>query len=227
MIYTKDAQGRDLKQDLADQMREHSRSLHHQAETTGIVHRMLKGRCSLQAYVLYLRNLAVIYQTLERGFSESAVREMAGLVIEEGIYRSESIDNDLEALAGADWANSLPILQSTEHYQQRLLSLFSKSDPVVVAHAYVRYLGDLNGGRVLEKLLRERLMLRTDQLAFYRFEKLIDLKVSRQRLRESIDQSVPGSCAINSPAIDLTLAEVECAFRHNIALSVEVEQRCY
>ena len=57
------------------------------------------------------------------------------------------------ALAGA------PLARATQHYVERLHELSAAKPGLLVAHAYVRYLGDLNGGQALRRVVARSLGL--------------------------------------------------------------------
>ncbi len=98
-------------------------------------------------------------------------------------------------------------------YRDRLLSA---DLPMLVAHAYVRYLGDLNGGQRLRRLLTEALHLDSDSLSFYRFDAITDLESCIQQLRHAIDRGVA------SDDHGRVVEEAARAFEFNILLAEAV-----
>ena len=81
----------------------------------------------------------------------------------------------------------------------------------------MRYLGDLNGGQILARLVGESLGLGAEALAFHTFPHLPDPPRAATALREAMN------AIVLPPALDEAMvAEVLAAFRFNIALSEAV-----
>jgi heme oxygenase len=78
----------------------------------------------------------------------------------------------------------------------------------------VRYLGDLNGGRVMKQLLERSLGLEPAQLAFYDFPLIPDMREFRTAYRAALDHAVQGL-----PEIQSILDEAAAAFRLNVEVS--------
>ena len=58
----------------------------------------------------------------------------------------------------------------------------------LIAHAYTRYLGDLSGGQILQRLLARSLELRPSELSFYDFPRFSDLDALKADYRKALDQ---------------------------------------
>jgi heme oxygenase len=86
----------------------------------------------------------------------------------------------------------------------------------LIAHAYVRYLGDLNGGKVLRRFLQRALDLPDRHLAFYRFPAIDNQAEWVERIRALLDSTLPAEDH------DDALATAAAAFELNIALASEV-----
>jgi heme oxygenase len=66
-----------------------------------------------------------------------------------GLYRSKAIFEDFQELAVPD--KTYTIKESTLKYIQYIMDITEHND--LLAHMYVRYLGDLNGGQIFAKLI--------------------------------------------------------------------------
>ncbi len=55
----------------------------------------------------------------------------------------------------------------------------------MVAHCYVRYLGDLSGGQAIGKVVAAS--YGTEGTAFYQFQKVSDHSAMKQRFRDALD----------------------------------------
>ncbi len=198
---------------LADRLREASWDLHQRAERSGIVSDLLNGRASRAGYVALLRGLLPVYEALEAGLERHrGTRGLAPLARPE-VYRAEAIASDLEALAGPDWRERETCLAPATRYARRIAELAADSGGRLLAHAYVRYLGDLNGGRVLKRLLESRLGLEASQLGFYAYPALADLGAFRDAYRRAVDEAAP------HVDVEAVVDETRVGFQINIALS--------
>jgi heme oxygenase len=205
------------KAGLSSAFRDRTRTLHTLAERSGVVADLLKGRATRHGYALFLRNLLPAYAQIEKALEER--RHLPGFreLAQPAVYRAASIESDLIALRGAEWSESLPLLPAGKRYQQRIAALATTDGAGLIAHVYVRYLGDLNGGRVLKRLLSERLGVEAAGLSFYDYKAIDDLDLFKIRYRESLDRAGEAIADIE-PVVE----EAVTAFRLNIDLSEAV-----
>ena len=201
---------------LSTALRHATREAHRRAETSGIIRRMLKRRIDRADYVRYLRNLHPVYHALETRLSAMPADAGFGQVANPALYRQGAIEGDLDALAGPGWRQEMAPLPGALAYARRI----DGADPArLAAHAYVRYLGDLNGGFVIRRLLRESLGLGAAELSFYEFDGIGDPAAFRDDFRGWLDRLIPRLCA--RAVVD----EAQVAFRLATELSIEIE-RC-
>lgn len=202
----------------SDRLRAATTQLHTRAERSGFVAEMLRGKASREGYALFIRNLLPAYVALEEGLGRLAESPVVGPLAEPAIYRAAALEADLHALAGPSWRQSLPLLPAGRDYAGRIAAVAEAgSGEGLVAHAYVRYLGDLNGGRVLARLLARNLGLDPSGLSFYAFPAIDDLATFRIGYRARIDAAAD---AIDD--IAAVVAETRTAFALNIAVSEAV-----
>ncbi len=204
---------------LADRLRAHTQTLHVQAERSGIVRRLLAGQADRRGYALYLRNLLPAYRALELGLERNRLVPGIRLVARPEFYRADALEADLRALQGASWEQALPLLPAGEGYRRRVAEIAAASPPRLIAYAYVRYLGDLNGGLILRKLLARSLDLDSAALAFYDFPLVDDLPAAKRSYRLAFD--LAGRESADPSAI---IEEAATAFRLNIAVSDAVHE---
>jgi heme oxygenase len=110
----------------------------------------------------------------------------------------------------------LPLLPSGERYARRVAAAAAGDGSRLLAHAWTRYLGDLNGGRILGERLRDSLGLGADALSFCAYPEIEDLAAFRRAWREAFDAA--GAACATETLVDEALA----AFRLNIDVSEEV-----
>jgi heme oxygenase len=203
---------------LTDLLRSRTRTLHVQAERSGIIADLVRGRANRHGYALWLRNILPAYEALER--SLDAQRERAGMraVADRAVYRAPTIEADLRALEAADWTK-LPLLDSGARYAERITTAATRDGGRLLGHAYTRFLGDLNGGRILSRLLGSSLGLGAEALSFYAYPEIDDLDAFKSAYRLAIDEA--GESADTEAVADEALA----SFQLNIDVAVEVQQK--
>jgi heme oxygenase len=147
-------------------LRAATHDLHAVAERGGIYGALIAGRASRTGYLLLLRNLEPVYAALEQGLETDAVLAPfdAGL-----LRRGPAITRDLDHLSGPRWRQDLPLLAPAADYANHLANLAETDPPLLLAHVYTRYLGDLSGGRLLRRLVQERLGVPPEALAYFDF----------------------------------------------------------
>lgn len=175
-------------------LRELTKELHHEAETTKFAKLLLSGKISKEDYTRYLYQLLAIYSPIEfsahqQGFFDT----LPGLPRLNGIYQ------DFRELA--EPGKHYQLLPATVDYHAYLIKL--GNDPefhhLIKAHMYVRHMGDLNGGQIIKK------QVPFTSGKFYDFENVDQLKV-----------------AIRSTLTDDLGEEARVAFQWNIKVMREL-----
>jgi heme oxygenase len=195
-----------------------TKTLHVEAERTGIIRDLLRGEADLEGYTLLLRNLLPAYRALEQGLERH--RDSKGLrqIANFRLKRAPAIESDLVAICGKRWSHDLPLLDVGKLYASQIAKAAEGDGARLIAHAYTRYLGDLSGGRILQRLLARSLKLRPSELSFYDFPLFSDLDALKADYRKALDQA--GAHAPNGDAI---VEEGAVAFSQNIALSCAIK----
>ena len=202
---------------LADALRARTRLLHREAERTGVVADLLRGTADLDGYALLLRNLLPVYRAMEAGLVRRRRCPGVRQLVRPEVFRCPALQSDLAALAGPGWRR-LPVLTAGRRYARGVVRAAAGDGHRLIAHAYARYLGDLNGGRVLRHLLVARLDLAPAALGFYDYPAVADLAALRRSYRQAFD-AAGEELEDPRPVLD----EAEAAFRFNIELSLAVQ----
>lgn len=196
---------------LSARLRTETADLHRRAERSGIMQGMLKGRMQRTAYVDLLRNFHVVYQAMEESLVRHAEHPHVKPFRSAALDRVPSLVADLVFLHGPDWATAMPASGAALEYGRRVRAA---TPELLVAHAYVRYLGDLSGGQMLKKVVGRGLGLAgTDGLAFYNFPGIPDPDDFKQRFRASLD-----ALALAPELEDRVVTEARDAFGLNVNL---------
>jgi heme oxygenase (biliverdin-producing, ferredoxin) len=202
---------------FANLLRDRTRALHAAAERSGIIREILRGGSTREGYALLLRNLLPTYQELERGLDRHAHSRGVRQVAMKTLYRAPAIEADLLGLAGSQWNNVLPLLPEGERYAHCVAVAAGGDGARLIAHAYLRYLGDLSGGQIMKRLLQKSLGLDSASLSFYDFANIADIGAFKAEFRSALDRTAI-EVGDTGPVID----EAELAFELNIALSEAV-----
>ena len=156
--------------DLPTRLRLGTRDLHTAAERTGLMASLLGGRIERAAYCALLRNLHAIYAALEAALARPGRHPAVAAFDQPAWRREQALAADLGRLHGPRWQDELPLRPSARAYVQRVDGLGDDGSAALVAHAYVRYLGDLHGGQLLKRRVAQALGLPADEgVAFYEF----------------------------------------------------------
>lgn len=196
----------------------HTKALHAEAERTGIIRKLLRGEASRAGYVLFLRNLLPAYRAMEQGLERHRDSPGVLLLSRYPLERTLAIESDLAALCGQRWVDDIPLLAAGENYAKRVSHAAEGDGMRLIAHAYTRYLGDLSGGQILQRLLARSLGLRPLELTFYDFPHFSDLDVLKADYRRALEEA--GALASDPQAL---VEEGAIAFSMNIDISCAVE----
>lgn len=177
---------------LTARLRAGTSALHAQAERTPFMAALMAGLLDRHGYCLMLRNLEPVYEELERAMMRHAGHEQVASVVLPSLFRTQSLRLDLQALHGAAWALDLPVLPACMRYTERIRELAQSDPALLAAHAYVRYLGDLSGGQMLQRVVARGLRLAPGDagLAFLDFGLPDDVTRLASSLRAGLDQVV-------------------------------------
>jgi heme oxygenase len=128
------------------------------------------------------------------------------------LARREALESDLESLHGACWEREISLQPAMVRYLERINEIARTNSRALIAHAYVRYLGDLSGGQIVRRVIASALALPQDSgQAFYRFPEAPEVLAAR--LRSALD-----SIALAPEEQSQLVDEARLAFRYHIEL---------
>lgn len=200
---------------LAARLRDATRGLHAAAERSPRMRRLLGGRLPRADYVAMLRDLHALYAALETGLARHATHAQLAPLPLARLARLHAISRDLRDLNGdGDVAHALGPGAAARGYAVHLHALADTAPHRLVAHAYVRYLGDLSGGQVLARIVTKQYGLADGQgVAFYDFGPPAAVRELAASFRAGLDRVASDE----SIAHDIETEAVD-AFRRHIAM---------
>lgn len=177
---------------LASALRAETRALHRAVERSRFMQSFLSGGLGRPEYCLLLRSLHEIYRALEDGLRSRATHPEVAAIVSPALYRQGALEQDLRALHGDAWREALSPAPTASAYAEQLHHLTRARPALLVAHAYVRYLGDLNGGQSLRRIVAESLALSGGVgTAFYEFGDPETVAEHVRRFRAGLDELSP------------------------------------
>jgi heme oxygenase len=187
---------------------------HRRAERSVFMTRLLRGQLDRAAYGTLLHNLHALYGALETALRAHAATPSVGPVVLPELFRGDALAADLEVLQPV----AAPLAQATQRYVEHLAQLGAARPGLLVAHAYVRYLGDLNGGQVLRRVVARSLGLAGDAgTSFYDFGDSGTRLRLEQRFRAGLER-----VAARQPELQALADEALDAFARHEALFEEL-----
>jgi heme oxygenase len=206
--------------DLPTRLRLETRDLHVLSERSGVMSCLLRGQLGRTDYAALLHNLHAIYAALEAGLQQHQHLPALAVLGAPRLYREAALAGDLNALCGPGWQTQ-PLADATRAYVQRLHTLADSDTLLLAAHAYVRYLGDLNGGQMLKRLVAPSLAVdggpSVDALRFYDFGSEDEVLAQRQAFRDGL-----AHIAVDPATADRLVAEARWAFAQHVRLFDEL-----
>ena len=122
-------------------LKELTSDLHSEAERKTVAQLLDSGEISRCIYTCYLYNQYYAYDVLE---------QHVDIPIIEDIKRASHIQKDYTWHLGEDTSQCVKLMPSTIEYM-KLVNSFEKNSKQVLAHVYVRHLGDMFGGSMIAK----------------------------------------------------------------------------
>ena len=197
---------------LSDALRSGTRELHTEAERTGVMASLLRGQLELAGYARLLAALREVYAALETELDAHADDPVLNRLRHPGFARRGALESDLAVLVRLGVAPATIAAEASD-YAEHLRKLGREQPALLVAHAWLRYLGDLNGGRVLERIVRDKLGVPADAMSFYRFPALADPMAAAVAWRLALD-----TAPVDEELQAAIVAEARAGFERHIAL---------
>ncbi|OUL36337.1 heme oxygenase [Nostoc sp. T09] len=190
-----------MSSDLATKLREGTKHSHTMAENTAFMKCFLKGIVEKEPFRKLTANLYLVYSALEAELQRHSTHPVISLIYFGLLNRKANLEKDLAFYYGEDWCEQILALEAGKAYVARIQKVANTEPALLVAHAYVRYMGDLSGGQSLKKIVRSAMDLPPNQgTGLHEFEALPTVEAIRAFKAQYRD-------ALNSLPVDDALAE--------------------
>lgn len=164
-----------------------------------------------------------MYEAIEAQSEKFQSDELFSTFDTPGLHRLDAIRADLGHLLGENWRDRVRILPATRAYAERIAQVGAENwVPGVIAHHYTRYLGDLSGGQMISKRMRQEHGLDGNGVRFYEFAELGPLGAFKNQYRDALD--VMGE-QLSEEEKERFLEEVRIAYRFNTDVFNDLAQQ--
>lgn len=180
-----------------------TRKSHSMAENTQFVTGFFKGISTREAFSQLVASLYFVYRSMEEAFDAAQDTKVKALDYPE-LRRLKSLEEDMAFYFGENWRSTVKPSKETQEYCDRIAKIAREEPPLLIAHMYTRYLGDLFGGQMMGGMARSSLKLEQNRgTRFYEFDdipnnkqfieswytKLNQLDLSEKQKQEIVDEA--------------------------------------
>jgi len=176
---------------LAGKLRASTAKAHTMAENSAFMKCFQKGVIKQETFRKFTACLYFIYSALEEELQRHKDDDVIGLIYFPEIDRQQNLEEDLTFYYGENWREQINLIPECKEFVDRIREVASNDLPLLVAHSYVRYMGDLSGGQALKNLARSYMGLPEDKgTRFYEFDALNSIeaiKAFKDRYRNALN----------------------------------------
>ncbi|XP_014784795.1 heme oxygenase 1 [Octopus bimaculoides] len=190
---------------------------HEEAENGIFTQSIMKGTVTPAIYRQFLAELYEIYKAIEETAELNKEHETFGVThFPTELNRVGAIEKDLEYYYGANWKEEAKSqVPTTTKYVARIKEVGKTNPTLLIAHCYVRYLGDMSGGKQIKYKLMKHFNLGSseDGVAFFVFDQIDNVAHFKDYYFGRMN-----SISINDDQLADLVAEAKKAFQFNIDL---------
>eukprot|EP00794_Sanderia_malayensis_P008899 gene8899-9850_t len=195
---------------------------HREASSSHFIRELLKGRVDQKIYQQYIASLYFIYVALEDEAEKHADHPVFKQIhCPEDLAKVDLIKKDLEYYFGEDWEDKISISEATQNYVDRLHEVAEIDPFLLVAHHYIRYVGDLSGAQVVKKVAIKTYKLPEsgDGVRYYEFKNIANFMKYKDEYRAKLD-----AMKVGCKNADRLVEEATMAYNLNVHLFQELDQ---
>jgi heme oxygenase len=205
---------------FSSELKEGTKTSHSSAENTKFIAQFLKGALDREEYRKMMADLYYVYSTMEKRIGET--QDPLADTLKQWqvkLNRTASLEEDLKHYYGPSWRNEVVPSESCNAYCSRINEVAEKDPYLLIAHHYVRYIGDLSGGQILKNIAGKALnQSKGEGLRFYDFPSIDDARVFKKQYREVLD-----GLELDEQKRMSLIAEANYGFRLNMDIFDELQ----
>jgi len=204
-------------------LRQATQAEHSRAESAEFITTLMHGTRSARDYALLLSQYRFIYAALEEEARRLRGRPDLAELLDPALDRLPSIEADLSGLLPAVGLADAPgELPATRAYAGRIRAAAAEHPARLVAHHYLRYLGDLSGGLAIGKLVSRHYGIAAEHLTMWSFDGIGKPKAYKDRYRAKLDGYALDAGAADGARADALVEEAMAGFALNRALFADL-----
>ena len=208
-----------MSNDLAMKLRVGTQQAHTDSENLGFMKCFVKGVVDRDCFIQLLRNFYFVYSELETAIEKHKQHPVISLIYFPELNRQSSLEQDMLFYYGSQWHKRITPSPAAQAYITRINQISEHEPALLLAHSYTRYLGDLSGGQMLQKIAQSALKLSGHEgTSFYNFQQIPDKQAFKEKYRQALDK-----LSIDDKTTDKIVAEANHAFKLNMQILKELE----
>ena len=208
-----------MSNNLAMKLRVGTQQAHTDSENIGFMKCFIKGVVDRDCFIQLLRNFYFVYSELEAAIEKHKQHPVISLVYFPELNRQSSLEQDMLFYYGNQWQKRITPSPAAQAYIARIQQISTHEPALLLAHSYTRYLGDLSGGQMLQKIAQSALKLSGHEgTSFYNFQQIPDKQAFKGKYRQALDK-----LSIDDKTTDKIVAEANHAFKLNMQILKELE----
>jgi len=208
-----------MSNNLAMKLRVGTQQAHTNSENIGFMKCFVKGVVDKNCFMQLLSNFYFVYSELEAAIEKHKQHPVISLIYFPELNRQSSLKQDMLFYYGNQWQETIKPSPATQAYIARIQQISTHEPALLLAHSYTRYLGDLSGGQMLQKIAQSALKLSGyTGTSFYNFEQIPDKQAFKEKYRQALDK-----LPIDDISADKIVAEANYAFKLNMQIFQELE----
>ncbi|XDD54813.1 heme oxygenase (biliverdin-producing) [Leptospira sp. WS4.C2] len=205
---------------IAMMLREGTADKHQETEKVPYIRAIFRGGLDTQTYTYQLESLLAVYTVMEELYRQNKDNPILAKLYFPALFRENSLKEDIATFQkkfGTKLRGS--ISKATQNYIDHIKNTAKTKPELLVAQAYVRYLGDLSGGQSIKKVVAKTFELEGNEgTAFYEFPEIEDLMAFKGIYRQNLD-----TLPLNDSQKAELLAEANATFDLNKFLFIELD----
>ena len=208
-----------MSNDLAMKLRVGTQQAHTDSENLGFMKCFVKGVVDRDCFIQLLRNFYFVYSELETAIEKHKQHPVINLIYFPELNRQSSLEQDMLFYYGNQWQKRITPSPAAQAYIARIQQISTHEPALLLAHSYTRYLCDLSGGQMLQKIAQSALKLSGHEgTSFYNFQQIPDKQAFKGKYRQALDK-----LSIDDKTTDKIVAEANHAFKLNMQILKELE----